>query len=210
MPNLKCNSLRELTVHGVNRHTNYNYLHQTQSSWRWRQLAPPNSRNKTYHETWDSHCDVAEDLNLLECYTVSLGVTPRHITTALKTWKQKIFATWFWWFCGWLIVPPDNILGEKVVLCLPAMYSLHIQEAIKYCMLTFLWTGYDVTSDRHGGALCVGHWIFWCCQGWSFTRASRASLQKATFASSHVFIHQARRTVATLLTAWKNAASAFC
>jgi hypothetical protein len=31
-----------------------------------------------------------------------------------------------------LIVLPDNILGEKVVLLLPAVYPLHIQESIKY------------------------------------------------------------------------------
>jgi hypothetical protein len=82
--------IRELTLHRVNRQTDYNYLHQTQSSWRWRQLAPPNSRNKTYHETWDSHCDVAEDSSLLACYTVSLGVTPRHNYTALKPWKKHL------------------------------------------------------------------------------------------------------------------------
>ena len=117
-----CNSFLELTVRGVNRQRNCNYVDQTQSYWRWRQLATPNSRNKTYHETWDSHCDVAEDSSLLACYTVSLGVTPLHINTALKTWKKYLS-------CGF------NDFGVDCLYCMIIYWARKWHCGYRQCIL---------------------------------------------------------------------------
>jgi hypothetical protein len=38
-----------------------------------------------------------------------------------------------------LIVLPDNIISEKMIPWLPAMYPLHIQEAINYADISVNW-----------------------------------------------------------------------
>jgi hypothetical protein len=175
MPNLKCNSFRELTVHGVNRQRNYTCIIISI------ELCHPEDGGSSPLRTVETK--PIKRLGFLTAMFLKIRVfwhvTPcrwaLHYATLTLHWKpEKNIVTWFGWFWGWLFVLPDNILGQKVAPWSPAVYTLHIQEAIKYADSSVNWVWRNICT--RGGAVCVGHWIFWCHQGWPVARASRASL----------------------------------